>query len=101
MTLMHCLVLATLIFSIGVFGLLRQRNVVALLISIELMLNGVMINFIAFARYRAADATAGSIFTIFIIALTSAEMAVALAVVISLYRRRRALDVHTINKLRG
>jgi NADH:ubiquinone oxidoreductase subunit K len=99
--LQHCLILAVLVFAIGVFGLLRQRNVIALLISIELMLNAVMINFIAFARYRAADATAGSIFTIFIIALTSAEMAVALAVVIALHRKQRALDVHAINRLRG
>ncbi len=101
MNLQHCLILAALVFAVGVFGLLRQRNVVALLISIELMLNAVMINFIAFGRYRCVDATAGSIFTIFIIALTSAEMAVALAVVIALHRNRRALDVHAMSNLRG
>ena len=101
MTLAHCLILATLVFAIGVIGLLRQRNVVALLISIELMLNAVMINFIAFAHFRAADPTAGSIFVIFIISLTSAEMAVALAVVIALHRNRRALDVQHMNQLHG
>ena len=101
MNLMNCLILGTVVFALGVFGLLRQRNVISLLISIELMLNAVMINFIAFARYRAEDATAGSIFVIFIIALTSAEMAVALAVVISLYRNRHALDVQRMNSLHG
>ena len=101
MTLPHCLFLAALVFSLGVYGLLRQRNVISLLISIELMLNAVMINFIAFAHYRAADATAGSIFVIFIIALTSAEMAVALAVVIALYRNRHALDVQKMSQLHG
>lgn len=101
MNLQNCLILGVVVFSLGVFGLLRQRNVISLLISIELMLNAVMINFIAFARYRAADPTAGSIFVVFIIALTSAEMAVALAVVISLYRNRHALDVSRMNKLHG
>ena len=101
MNLQNCLILGVVVFSLGVFGLLRQRNVVSLLISIELMLNAVMINFIAFARYRAADPTAGSVFVVFIIALTSAEMAVALAVVISLYRNRHALDVSRMNKLHG
>lgn len=101
MNLQNCLILGVIVFSLGIFGLLRQRNVVSLLISIELMLNAVMINFIAFARFRAVDPTSGSVFVVFIIALTSAEMAVALAVVISLYRNRHALDVSRMNKLHG
>lgn len=101
MNLLHCLILSAIVFSLGVYGLLRQRHIISLLISIELMLNAVMINFVAFARFKAADPTAGSVFTIFVIALTSAEMAVALAVVISLYRHRRALDVERMRKLHG
>jgi len=101
MNLTACLVLAALVFACGVFGMLRNRHIINILISIELMLNAVMINFIAFAHFRAADPTAGSIFTIFIIALTSAEMAVALAVVISLYRQRHPLDVERMKRLHG
>lgn len=101
MNLAHCLVLSAVVFSLGIFGLLRSRHVISLLIAIELMLNAAMINFVAFARFKAADPTAGSVFTIFIIALTSAEMAVALAVVISMYRHRHALDVERMRKLHG
>lgn len=101
MNLFSCLILSTLVFCIGLSGLLRQRHVISMLIAIELMLNAAMINFIAFARFKAQDPTAGSIFTVFLIALTSAEMAVALAVVISLYRHRRGLDIHGMNRLKG
>jgi NADH:ubiquinone oxidoreductase subunit K len=100
-TLQNCIILSCIVFAIGIFGMLRQRSVISLLISIELMLNAVMINFVAFAYFRAADPTAGSIFCVFIIALTSAEMAIALAVVIALYRNRHRLDVDAMNKLHG
>lgn len=101
MTLHHCLVLSALVFSLGVFGLLRQRNIISLLIAIELMLNAVMINFVSFAYFKSQDPTAGSVFAIFVIALTSAEMAVALAVVVSLFRHQHNLDIQGMEHLNG
>ena len=101
MTLQSCLLLSAIVFSLGVFGMLRQRNVIGLLIAIELMLNAAMINFISFAYFKSPDPTAGSVFSIFVIALTSAEMAVALAVVVSIYRRRHDLDIQGMRRLNG
>ncbi len=99
MTLLNCLILAFVLFAIGVFGLLTRRHLVGMLISIELMLNAANINFVAFAHFKAADATAGSLFSIFVIAITACEMAVALAILITMYRRHKSLDVNRLEDL--
>lgn len=99
MTLLNCLILAFVLFTIGVFGLLTRRHLVGMLISIELMLNAANINFVAFAHFKAADATAGSLFSIFVIAITACEMAVALAILITMYRRHKSLDVNRLEDL--
>jgi len=99
MTLLNCLILAFILFAIGVFGLLTRRHLVGMLISIELMLNAANINFIAFAHFKAADATAGSLFSIFVIAITACEMAVALAILIAMYRLHKSLDVNRLEDL--
>lgn len=99
MTLLNCLILAFILFAIGVFGLLTRRHLVGMLISIELMLNAANINFVAFAHFKAADATAGSLFSIFVIAITACEMAVALAILITMYRRHKSLDVNRLEDL--
>jgi len=100
MTLQACLLLAFLLFAIGAYGILTRRNVVGILISMELMLNAANINFIAFAYFRALDATAGAVFSLFVIAITSCEVAIALAIVITVYRRYGHLDVHQLTELR-
>lgn len=103
MTLPTLLVLSTTLFAIGVYGMLSRRNIIAMFMSIELMINAAIINFMAFAHFGTAhmDATAGSIFPLFIIALTSAEMAIALAIVVTIYRRRRNIDVEGLTDLNG
>jgi len=100
MTLQACLLLAFLLFAIGVYGILTRRNAIGILISMELMLNAANINFIAFAHFRAADATAGSVFSLFVIAATACEMAIALAIAITVYRRHGHLDVDELRELR-
>jgi len=100
MTLQSCLLLAFLLFAIGVYGVLTRRNAIGILISMELMLNAANINFIAFAHFRALDATAGAIFSLFVIAATACEMAIALAIVIAVYRRHGHLDVDELTELR-
>jgi len=99
MTLLNCLLLSFILFGIGVFGLLRRRHLVAMLISIELMLNAANMNFITFAYFSSGDSTSGAIFSLFVIAVTACEMAIALAIVVSMYRRRHSLDVNELRSL--
>lgn len=101
MTLEKCLLLAGLLFAIGVYGVLTRRNLIGVLMSIELMFNAANINFISFAYFKAADGVAGSMFVLFIIAISACEMAIALAIVISIYRRNKNLDVYGLERLYG
>jgi NADH-quinone oxidoreductase subunit K len=93
------LILAALVFAIGLFGVLTRRNAVGILLGIELMLNAVNVNLVAFARFRAD--LAGVIFTLFTIAITVAEVAVGLAIVIVIFRVRRTIEADHLDLLRG
>ena len=93
------LVLAAAVFAIGLFGVLTRRNAVGILLGIELMLNAVNINLVAFARFRAD--LAGMIFTLFTISITVAEVAVGLAIVIVIFRVRRTVEADHLDLLRG
>jgi len=93
------LILAALVFVIGLFGVLTRKNAVGILLGIELMLNAVNINLVAFARFRAD--LAGLIFTLFTIAITVAEVAVGLAIVIVIFRVRRTIEADHLDLLRG
>ena len=93
------LVLAALVFVIGLFGVLTRKNAVGILLGIELMLNAVNINLVAFSRFRAD--LAGLIFTLFTIAITVAEVAVGLAIVIVIFRVRRTIEADHLDLLRG
>jgi NADH:ubiquinone oxidoreductase subunit K len=87
------LALSGIIFAIGVYGVLARRNAVLILMSVELMLNAVSINFVAFAAYLDPDRITGAIFAIFIITIAAAEVALALAIVIRLFRLRGSSNV--------
>lgn len=91
--------LAALVFAIGLFGVLTRRNAVGILLGIELMLNAVNINLVAFSRFRAD--LGGLIFTLFTIAITVAEIAVGLAIVIVIFRVRRTIEADHLDLLRG
>jgi NADH-quinone oxidoreductase subunit K len=93
------LALAAAVFAIGLFGVLTRRNAVGILLGIELMLNAVNINLVAFARFRGD--LAGVIFTLFTIAITVAEVAVGLAIVIVIFRVRRTVEADHLDLLRG
>ncbi len=93
------LVLAALVFSIGLFGVLTRRNAVGILLGIELMLNAVNINLVAFARFHGD--LVGLIFTLFTISITVAEVAVGLAIVIAIFRVRRTVEADRLDLLRG
>lgn len=87
------LVLSAIVFSLGAYGVLARRNAVLVLMSVELMLNAVSLNFVAFAAYLDPGLIAGIIFGIFIITVAAAEVGLALAIVIRLYRNNSTSNV--------
>jgi NADH-quinone oxidoreductase subunit K len=91
------LVLALILFCIGLYGALTKRNAVVVLISIELMLNAVNINLVAFSKYGVNPSITGQIFSLFSIAIAAAEAAVGLAILIALYRNRSTVNVDEMN----
>ncbi len=101
MNLTNCLILSFILLSIGILGVITRRNVIGILLSIEIMLNAANINFIAFARFSAHDSTAGAIFPVFVMAVSACEMAVALAIIIAMYRNKGHLDSRRLGELHG
>ncbi|MFZ9942596.1 MAG: NADH-quinone oxidoreductase subunit NuoK [Bacteroidia bacterium] len=98
--LSHILFVSTALFFIGMYGMFTRRNMITMLMSIELMLNSVNINFIAFNKYLYPGQVDGIFFTIFIITIAAAEAAVAIAIIINLYRNYRSIDVEEANELK-
>ncbi|HKS28544.1 MAG TPA: NADH-quinone oxidoreductase subunit NuoK [Pyrinomonadaceae bacterium] len=98
------LVIAALLFIIGVAGVLVRRNIIVIFMSIELILNAANLNFIAFSRYLfdtgSPNAIAGQVFTVFIIVVAAAEAAIGLGIVIALYRNRETIWVDEIDLLK-
>ncbi|HOJ23332.1 MAG TPA: NADH-quinone oxidoreductase subunit NuoK [Armatimonadota bacterium] len=100
MPLSWYLILAALLFCIGVYGVLARRNAIAILMSIELMLNAVNINLVAFARYTTPVMLTGQVFAIFVMMIAAAEAAVGLALVLSVYRNMRHIRVDDVRLLK-
>ena len=98
--LSHILFLSTALFFIGMYGLFTRRNMITMLMSIELLLNSVNINFVAFNKYLYPDQLNGIFFTIFIITIAAAEAAVAIAIIINLYRSHHSIDVEDAGEMR-
>ena len=98
-TLNHYMIVSFLLFSIGFMGVLVRRNFLTILMSVELMLNAVNLNLIAFSR-RLSDLT-GQVFSIFVITIAADEAAIGLALTISFFRQRRTLDVEEANTMQG
>jgi len=94
------LVVAAGLFSIGLFGVLARRNAIAILMSIELMLNAVNINLVAFWRYKTPVDLSGQAFAAFVFVVAAAEAAVGLALIISIYRRRQSVIAEDVNMLK-
>jgi NADH:ubiquinone oxidoreductase subunit K len=98
--LSHYLVVAAILFSLGVFGALTRRNAIAILMSIELMLNAANLSFIALARYLPQALLQGQVFAIFVITIAAAEAAVGLAIILGLYRNFNTVNVDEINLMK-
>ena len=96
----HILFISTALFFIGVYGFFTRKNLITMLMSIELILNSVNLNFIAFNKYLWPQQMDGLFFTLFIIAIAAAEAAVAIAIIINLYRSHRSIDVENAEELK-
>ena len=94
------LIFAAALFCIGLFGVLARKNAVAILMGIELMLNAVNVNLVAFWRYRTPEMMAGQVFAVIVFAVAAAEVAVGLALFISIYRRRNTVVADEIDLMK-
>src|SRR5437763_14814032 len=98
--LTHILFVSTALFFIGMYGFFTRRNMITMLMSIELILNSVNINFVAFNKYLYPEKLEGIFFTLFIIAIAASEAAVAIAIIINLYRSHKSIDVEDADELK-
>ncbi|MDR2926591.1 MAG: NADH-quinone oxidoreductase subunit NuoK [Cytophagaceae bacterium] len=97
----HYLILSSIMFFTGIYGFITRKNMLAVLISIELILNSVEINFSVFNRYLYPEGMEGMIFSLFGIAISAAETAVAIAIIINIYRNLKDINVRRINKMKN
>lgn len=98
--LTHILFVSTALFFIGMYGFFTRRNMIMMLMAIELILNSVNINFVAFNKYRYPEKLDGIFFTIFIITIAAAEASVAIAIIINLYRSHQSIDVDDASEMK-
>ncbi|HEX6302495.1 MAG TPA: NADH-quinone oxidoreductase subunit NuoK [Acidimicrobiia bacterium] len=94
------LILAAALFALGVYGLLVRRNIVLILLSVELMLNAVNINLVAFEAMLNTTEALGQVFAIFVITVAAAEVGIGLAIVLMIFRNRRSANVDELNLMR-
>jgi NADH:ubiquinone oxidoreductase subunit K len=99
--LTYYLILGAAVFCIGLYGVLVRRNAVGILMALELMLNAVNINLVAFSRAVTPSLLSGQVFAIFVIVVAAAEAAVGLAIIIALYRSRRSINADEVDLLKG
>jgi NADH-quinone oxidoreductase subunit K len=98
--LSHVLILSSILFFLGIYGFFTRRNLITVLMSIELILNSVNINFIAFNKYLYPHQLEGVFFTLFIITIAAAEVSLAIAIIINMYRRFNTIDIDDANTMK-
>ena len=96
----HFLFVSGILFSLGVYGVLSRRNAIQILMSVELMLNAVAVNFVAFATYTDGEEFRGLIFAIFVIIIAAAEVGLALGIILRVFRNRTTANVDEVSELR-
>ena len=98
--LQHILILSTALFFIGMYGFFTRRNLISILMALELILNSVNINFVAFNKYLYPENNDGVFFILFVIAIAAAEAAVAIAIIINIYRQFRSVDAEDTDTMK-
>lgn len=99
-TLYHYLTVSLLLFGIGLYGILTRRNAIGILMSIELVLNSVNLNLVAFSKYITPQILTGQVFALFVIAVAAGEAVIGLAIVLSIYRNRQTVNIDDINLMK-
>lgn len=100
LTVIWYIVPSLIMFCCGIYGFLTRKNMIAMLISLELMLNAVDINFVVFNRYLFPGQLEGMFFTLFAIAIAAAETALAIAIIVNIYRSTKNIDVRSFDKMK-
>ncbi|MBM3705390.1 MAG: NADH-quinone oxidoreductase subunit NuoK [Actinobacteria bacterium] len=98
--LVYFLAVSAILFGIGLYGVLTRRHLVHILLSVELILNAVLINLVAFSAFVTPEKLTGQMFAVFLIVVAACEVGVGLAIILSVYRRRKTVDVDNINILK-
>ncbi|HJP30530.1 MAG TPA: NADH-quinone oxidoreductase subunit NuoK [Candidatus Latescibacteria bacterium] len=101
MTLEAFLALGLVLFCLGLFAVLSHRNLIAVLIGVELMMNAASLNLMAFNRFSVTDPATGQVFVLIIIGLAAAEVAIFLSIILNLYRTQRTIDTEQLTELQG
>ncbi|MEE8484945.1 MAG: NADH-quinone oxidoreductase subunit NuoK [Acidimicrobiia bacterium] len=101
MTIVQFILIGSILFSLGIYGVITRRNAVLVLASVELMLAGVNVNLVAFSVYLQDQILSGQIFTLFIIALAAAEVGIGIAIILMIFRNRQSADVDDLNLMKG
>lgn len=96
----HYLILSALLFCIGLYGVFVRRSAIGILLSLELMLNAVNINFVAFSRFIVPENIAGQIFVIFTIGVSAASVVIGLAIIVAIYRNYKTIFVDKVNLMK-
>ena len=99
-TLNHYLILSALLFAVGLYGALAKRNAIVILMSIELMFNAVNVAMVAFAKYITPTNLIGQVFALFIVTVAAAEVALGLAIMLMIYRKRQTISADDINLMK-
>lgn len=101
MTIVQFILIGSILFSLGIYGVITRRNAVLVLASVELMLAGANVNLVAFNVYLQDQILSGQIFTLFIIALAAAEVGIGIAIILMIFRNRQSADVDDLNLMKG
>ena len=101
MTIVQFILIGSILFSLGIYGVITRRNAVLVLASVELMLAGVNVNLVAFNVYLQDQILIGQIFTLFIIALAAAEVGIGIAIILMIFRNRQSADVDDLHLMKG
>ena len=95
------LIISALLFALGLLGILQRRNLIGMLISVELLLNAANLNFMAFNRFVASDPVTGQVITLFVMGLAAAEAAIGLSIILALYRKMHSINIEAAQKMKG
>jgi NADH:ubiquinone oxidoreductase subunit K len=98
--LVYFLIISAVLFGIGMYGVLTRRHLVHVLLSIELILNAVLINLVAFSSFTTPNKMIGQMFAVFVIVVAACEVGVGLAIILSVYRKKKTVDIDNINILK-